>query len=326
MITKDILKYMLTLGLAASIALQGCKDNLPLPDQPIDSYTKVYMPQAVNAPGTRTVKITDEVQALTYGANYGGYSFAPEDIPVTFKVDKDAVSTYNTANRTNYSILPEGSYTLSAFETKIPKGGVATPPLSVLLKTKGPGAIPALQDFILPVSIAHTSVKVNEALRTTYFIVRSQPDLADYPYYDRSTWTILNFSSQEANGEGANNGRALFALDGKNDTFWHTQWQGASPGPPHSLTIDIGSIKVFHGVALLARQADGGGKPNEVNVEISEDNITWVNAGIVNMANNKNLQPVFFKDGFGINFRYFRLIINSSYGGNYTQVAELNVF
>ena len=155
--------------------------------------------------------------------------------------------------------------------------------------------------------------------------MKTQPDLKDYPNYDRALWQVIDFSSEEANGEGANNGRAIFALDGNNGTFWHTQWQGASPGPPHYLTIDMGTVKTLHGLSFLGRQADGGGKPNEVNIQVSTDNATWTNAGTVNLLNSQALQSQFFPNGFQSG-RYFKVIVNSAYNGSYTQIAELNAF
>ena len=44
------------------------------------------------------------------------------------------------------------------------------------------------------------------------------------------------------------------AIDGDQDTFWHTNWK---PGPapfPHYLTIDFGKILTLKGVTCLPRQ------------------------------------------------------------------------
>lgn len=284
------------------------------------------MPQAVNG-GTvmKTLKITDSVQTVIYGANFGGQNYPAGDIPVTFMINNTKVDSFNRANKTSYPILPDSSYALSNTSAVIPKGQVTTLPLTVSFKTKGTGAMDPLKMYVLPVSIATATVKINEALRTTFYVVKAQPDFKDYSNYDRAQWVLAGFSSQEANGEGANNGRAIFALDNNNGTFWHTQWQGASPGPPHFLIIDMGTVKMLHGVSFIGRQADAGGKPNEVNVQVSADNVTWTNAGTFNLQNNKDLQPQFLPNGFK-SARYFKVIINSAYGGSYTQIAELNAF
>jgi len=55
------------------------------------------------------------------------------------------------------------------------------------------------------------------------------------------------------------------------------------------------------------------------------DNITWVDAGEFNLLNSQSLQKQFLPNGFQT-ARYFKVIINSAYGGSYTQIAELNAF
>lgn len=326
MIQNNIYKFLFVFIIFASFCTgYGCKDKVDLPSQPIDSYSRVYMPEAIVSPIMKTFKITDSVQTLTYGANFGGQGYPGNDIPVTFTVDNNKVDSFNLVNKTNYAIMPAGSFQLSGNNAVIPKGQVNTTPLSVTFKTNGQGAMTALKTYLLPISIAGSSVKVNEALRTTFYVVKAQPDLKDYPNYNRVAWQIIGFSSQEANGEGTNNGRAIFALDGDPQTFWHTQWSGASPGPPHFLVIDMGAVITIHGLSFLARQADGGGKPNEVNIQVSKDTLSWIDAGTVNLQNNKDLQPQFLPNGFQ-SARYFKVIVNSAYNGSYTQIAELNAF
>ena len=318
-------KYKLLPALIAGLAICGCKDDYNLPFQPEEQYNLVYMPQAVNGAITRTLKITDSVQSLVFGANLGGVGFAGNDITVNFSVDNSRIDSFNAVNKTSYAAMPAGSYTLSATTAIIPKGSINTDPLTVTFKTTGPGAMEALKTYILPIGITGTKTPVNEALRTTFFIVKAQPDLKDYANYDRSGWQIIDLSSEEANGEGPNNGRAVFVLDGDNNTFWHTQWQGASPGPPHYLTIDMGTTKTLHGLSFLARQNDNTGKPNEVNVQVSTDHTTWIDAGSFTLQNNKEVQPQFLPNGFK-QVRYFKMIINTAHNAGFTHLAELNAF
>lgn len=317
--------YFPALAITTCLLTTGCKEDLNLPYQPVESYNRVYMPQAVNGPIVRTLKITDSVQTLVYGANFGGQDYPVNDINVSFAVDPQKADSFNTANRTNYPLLPAGSYTLSATEAVIPAGKLSTEPLTIGFKTNGAGAMTALKTYILPVSLTAKSATVNEGLRTTFYIVKTQPDLKDYPHYDRAAWQVVDLSSQEANGEGPNNGRVVHILDNDNGTFWHSQWQGGSPGPPHWFIIDMGTEKTLHGLSFLGRQGDHNGRANEVNVQVSLDNITWTDAGTFNLQNNKDLQSVFLPDGFR-QARYFKVSINSSYSAGYSHLAELNAF
>ncbi|MEO6915215.1 MAG: DUF1735 domain-containing protein, partial [Chitinophagaceae bacterium] len=123
------LAYSLIALLALSI---GCsKQKYDLPDQPVDSYNRVYMPEASNGPVIRTLKVTDSVQSLTYGANFGGQGYPESDIAVTFSIDSAKVDSFNRVNRTNYKILPKGSFSLESTSSTIPKGRLSTPPLNV---------------------------------------------------------------------------------------------------------------------------------------------------------------------------------------------------
>ncbi|MET4083892.1 hypothetical protein ABIB40_003865 [Pedobacter sp. UYP30] len=323
--TKNKVLLFAVIGLMASISYMGCKDKVELPYQPIDSYTQVYMPQGVNGPVTKNLKVTDSVQTLVYGAAYGGQGYPTDNIAVNFVVNPKKVDSFNLANKTNYLLLPQEAYEMSNMSSTIYKGQTSTTPLTVNLKTKGAGAMAVLQTYLLPITLSCPSVKLNGALSTTFYIVKAQPDLKDYPNFDRANWTVDFFSSQEADGEGPNNGRAIFALDGNKETFWHTQWKGGSPGPPHILVIDMHESKELHGLSFQGRQADGGGKANDVSIQISTDNITWIDAGSFNLQNNKDVQPVFLPKGFKT-ARYFKVSINSAYNGGYTQVAELNAF
>jgi hypothetical protein len=306
------------------LALFACTDKYELPEQPLSAYSKVYMPLAVNNPKVYTLKISDTAQEMIYSASYGGQDYPTQDIQVTFTPNTALVDSFNNANHTAYTPMPEKSYTLSATTGIISKGKLGTGPLIIAVKTSGAGAIPILKDYLLPISISSASEKVNENLRTTFYKVRAQPNLADYPVYDRTNWKVLAFSSEEANGEGAGNGKVINALDNNPATYWHSQWQGASPGPPHFFVIDMGAVKTLHGLSFLDRQSDNSGKPQEVVVQTSMDNVTWVTAGAFTLANTKDLQPQFLT-AF-IDARYLKVTVQSSYGASYTHLAELNAF
>jgi hypothetical protein len=304
--------------------LLACEKETDLPDQPVESYTKIYMPQAVVNPSSYVLKITDSLQFMTYSASYGGQDYPGNDVEVTFMVNNSLIDSFNQVNGTHYAILPGKSYTLSHTSAVIPAGQLSTGPLSISVKTSGADAMDILTDYLLPVSIGKAGEKVNDNLRTAFFKVRTQPELNDYPPYDRSAFSVIDFSSQEANGEGPENGRALFILDDNTSTFWHTQWQGASPGPPHYVTIDMGAVKTVHGLYFLARQGNESGKPKDIQVMVSTDNTAWTNAGEFTLANTKDLQWQFTRSF--IDARYVKVIVQNSYNASYTHLAELKIF
>lgn len=299
-------------------AFTACNDKFELPEQPLSAYTKVYMPQSVNGPKVYSFKISDTAQTMIYSANFGGQDYPAADIQVTFAVNNQLVDSFNKANGTTYAVLPEKSYEYTT-SAVIPKGALSTGPLSVKVKTSGDGAIEVLKDYLLPVTISSTSAELNTAMSVAFFKVSVQPEV-----YDRTGWTIAGFSSEEADGEGPNNGRAVFVLDNNPSTFWHTQWKGASPGPPHYLIVDMGAAKTVHGLALTPRQSDNSGKPQELTVEASTDNQTWQAVGSFTMENTTAEQMRTLSTY--TDARYIKLTITKSYNASYTHLAEFKAF
>jgi hypothetical protein len=302
----------------------GCKEEVNLPDQDESKYNQIYMPQAVNGVVSKTLAVKAEDQVLIYGANFGGRGYPDNDIKVSFKVDPAMVTAYNAANNTTYALLPQGAYQLSANEALLKKDNLATDPLKLTVKTLGTSAIEMFKTYLLPISIS-ADFKVNQNLKTTYFLITSEPNAADYPDYKKSAWKVIGFSSQEASGEGANNGRAIFAIDDNVQTFWHSQWQGASPGPPHYITIDMGEELTLHGVNITARQIDGaGGKPDQVQIETSLDNVTWQPRGTFGLTNVRSQQKKWLTSF--VKARYIKYVVLSSFNSTNAHLAEFGTY
>ena len=63
--------------------------------------------------------------------------------------------------------------------------------------------------------------------------------------------SVIYADCEETEGE---NGNAANALDGKKDTFWHTQWSSAAPPYPHTIVIDLGAERTLTAFQYLERQ------------------------------------------------------------------------
>jgi LysM repeat protein len=300
--------------------MTACKEEVNLPPQPLSKYIQLYMPQAVNGPVTCNLSTGDTaLPMIVYGADYGGAGYPDKDIPVTFSVDASLVDTFNLLHNTNYSLLPSKSYKLSDLNAVIKKGELATEPLRISVTVKGDSAPDISRAYILPITIIKSPVNVNENLRTAYFIFNIIPT-----FFDRSNWNIIDVSSQESVGEGPNNGRAIFALDGNINTFWHSQWKDGQPGPPHYFTIDMGETKDMLGAGFIGRQNVNSGRPQDIQLFVSEDNIDWKLAYAGTLANTGDLQKVFFSAS--IKGRYVKLQINDAYSSDLTHLAEFYLF
>lgn len=320
--SKIMLKIrLITISFILCILFGGCKDEINLPDQPLSDYISVYMPQAANGPVTYNFSTSDTLPAIIYGAGYGGLDYPEEDVRVTFNIGGDAiVDSFNTANNSNYALLPAKSYKFeSELEGVVKRRELATTPFKLRIVTSGENAPDLSKTYLLPISIEGSSIKVNQKLRTQFCIINIIP-----AFFNRTDWAITALSSQESNGEGPNNGKATFALDGNINTFWHTQWQGAQPGPPHYLTIDMGITKRVSGAAFVARQGVSSGRPQDIQIFLSDDNSNWQLAYTGSLTNDGATQKVFFEQA--MQGRYVKLLINTSFSSNMAHLAEFYLF
>ncbi len=87
-----------------------------------------------------------------------------------------------------------------------------------------------------------------------------------------SGFTDLSTDSEETAGEGPVNGHVAAAFDGKDTTFWHTQWQGATPTLPHWLvfnpTTALDGNKMLT-VEYLSRQGKVNGRIKDYRIYVS---------------------------------------------------------
>jgi hypothetical protein len=172
--------YTLIAFLAVSVCT-SCQKDTEIPGGPISAYNQVYLPAAVNFPAVlsdvknpKVLSIVkpDSVYTLVYGAYFGGYDYAGQDIQVQFSVKPALADTFNATNGTAFSLLPENSYSLSQTSAVIPKGKLSTDPQSISISPAG--KLASSKTYILPVSISgiDQGIRVNEKLRTAYFLVK----------------------------------------------------------------------------------------------------------------------------------------------------------
>ncbi|MGA6120332.1 M60 family metallopeptidase [Sphingobacterium anhuiense] len=145
--------------------------------------------------------------------------------------------------------------------------------------------------------------------------------------YNRADWAIAGFSTEEP-GEGADPaGRAKAVLDGKIETFWHSQWNGSSPPPPHHIILDMKQNLKVSGFYFYARQDSPNGRSKKVEILVSSNNTTWTNIGTYDLQNVTARQEVLLSKIY--EFRYVRFNFNepTNYaGGVHATMAEIGAF
>jgi len=318
--------FLLTvLGSSGALLLSGCKYDTDIAHP--EAYASIYMPEAARSPIACNFIMSDSAQTIIYGASFGGTDYPAHDITVHFAVDPSLADSFNLANGTDYPAMPEGSYTLQEASAVIPKGKLSTEPLEAKIKTIG--AIDPSTKYLLGIRVMDAG-DVKIGLGTTYYLIQGVYEVvADSAYssYDRTGWEVVDFDSQEAVGEGPNNGRAVFAIDGDTTTYWHTKWKNGKAYPPHWITIKMDTTHIIHGFYFWPRanEVASGGNPQNIHIDISQDSTTWKSLGDFVLQNAEGRQNLYLP--FGLPARYFKITITQSYTGVYkTYIAEVGTF
>ncbi|TLX73075.1 T9SS type A sorting domain-containing protein [Labilibacter sediminis] len=139
----------------------------------------------------------------------------------------------------------------------------------------------------------------------------------------QTNWSLVSVDSEETTGE---DGAATNAFDADETTIWHTQWDGASPGFPHEIVIDMGQSYDINEFSYLPRQnGTENGTIKDYELYISEDINNWGTAVATgSFARNTTEKSVTFS---AVSGRYFKFVANSEINGNFfASAAELRMY
>ena len=139
-------------------------------------------------------------------------------------------------------------------------------------------------------------------------------------FINKSAWKLVSADSQHSGNE------AKLAFDGKNDTFWHTEWVGTEPRCPHTLIVDMADTYKVKAFTYLSRQ-DGNenGMVKAYEVYLSLDGKTWGQPVVSGeFKKTTSLQTATLKTPtVG---RYLKLVAKSEINGNaWTSAAEIGI-
>lgn len=134
--------------------------------------------------------------------------------------------------------------------------------------------------------------------------------------------TVVKVDSEETAGE---NGSSTNAVDGNPNTFWHTQWQDASPEHPHEIIIELTPPSTIKGFTYLPRQDDSdNGSIADYEFYVSDDGMDFgqpVKKGTFGASKDK--KTVTFDP---VKCRFIKLKALSEINGEaWTSAAEIGV-
>ena len=139
-------------------------------------------------------------------------------------------------------------------------------------------------------------------------------------YINKGVWKLVSADSQHSGNE------ARLAFDGKNDTFWHTEYWGCEPTCPHTLVVDM--VRVYNVTAFtyLARQdGNANGMVKAYEVYLSTDGETWGSpVATGEFENTTALQTATLKTPTA--GRYLKFVANSEINGKaWSSAAEIGI-
>lgn len=140
-------------------------------------------------------------------------------------------------------------------------------------------------------------------------------------FLTKEMWKVTDFDSEEVN----NPGRAAMAIDGDENTIWHTRWSTGNDPYPHYIDFDLGREYYLHEFTYLPRQ-DGGhnGRVKDFELYFTNTPDDWA-AAIAEGSFENTSAPKTVKIDSIRKARYIRFRALSEANGNpWTSVAEFD--
>lgn len=307
-------------ALLITAAIGSCNkpEEVKLPNE-----GSVYMPQAV---GTRAktdllFTSTNTRQELVFGAAYGGVKFAGADNNVSFVVDAAKVAAYNTANGTNYTLLPASSYELPSLNAVIPAGSTSSTPLTVTVKTNT--VTPGVR-YMLPITLSSVSSgQIVSTLQTTYF----RFDTLLKKSIDITGLSTLTVSNENDGGSGAGEGSPKLTDNDINSKYLFQSWNTAlATNGGAWFKLQFASPAKVEAYTITSANDAATRDLKDWKLQGSNDNTTWVD---LDTRSGELFPSRFLTRRFEVTapqtFSYYRIFMTANNGSSLVQIGEWRV-
>jgi galactose oxidase len=145
-------------------------------------------------------------------------------------------------------------------------------------------------------------------------------DPAVGPALPRTGWTVSADSQQSAANAASN------VLDGNGTTIWHTPYTGTIPPLPHSITIDMHSVRTVSGLSYLPRQDSVlNGTIGQYSISVSSDGSTWGSPVASGTWANDHTQKYAAFNPLSARFIRLTALTESGNRGQWSSAAEINI-
>ncbi len=311
------MKRLTGLFLVTALLIASCSDDSDDPE-PEATIVSVSFLDAANNPNEKTIELADTIFKFGISSDKN----AEGDVEATIEADLSLVDSYNTTNQTSYLSMVDGSYELSAGKLTISDGKVKSD--SLLLTIKPKGKLEREKSYLLPVKIKAISGNgtVNESYGVNYFVFTVKAEEVTLQDISRSNWGIT-CSSEETEGEGDSQGKAIFLLDNNIYTFWHSQYLPSAEEYPHWLLVDMNGERSIRAFWIVNCQEDWAtSMPKDMYFEVSSDGENWTRVAEVTASTSLDRQT--FQLDESVTASYFKVTFTTSASGEvYCYLGEL---
>lgn len=230
---------------------------------------------------------------------------AQTDITVTAAVNSSLVESYNSSHGTEYLAFPEELADMTKASVTIPAGSFISVDSLLLEVPENKSIKLSAADYLLPLKLTQASSGRSSAVKTS------------------TIWVVVNCEYREIKDNMEES-----EIEGARVEEARSGWTASSPelsmdffsifdsntatgvkfkGNGASIVIDIQKSHVLTGICFST--GGNGLNINSMNVELSEDMVSWANLGsAISMANdNKSYQIIGFYPGKEHRARYIRL-------------------
>jgi hypothetical protein len=310
--------YKIIGALLITVAIASC--NKPA-DVVLTNEGSVYMPQAV---GTRSkvdllFTSTNTRQDLVFGAAYGGVKVAGSANNVSFVVDAAKVAAYNSANGTNYTLLPASSYELSGLTTVIPSGSTSSDPLTLTVKTN---TVTTGVRYMLPITLTSASSgEIVSTLQTTYF----RFDTLLKKSIDVTGLGTLTVSNENDAGSSAGEGSPKLVDNDVNSKYLFQTWTTAlATNGGAWFKLQFGTAVAVGAYTITSANDAASRDLKDWKLQGSNDNTTWVDidtrTGELFSARYQTRR--FEVPGTPQAYTYYRIFMTANNGSSLVQIGE----
>lgn len=269
--------------------------------------------------------------SMNYDVTVSATREVPVDVEVFLKADT-SVAAFNTANQTNYLLLPAAAYKFGGNSKTIAAGKQSTDPIRI--EITDPASLADTRGYILPISIDKISTKdkgvqISSNQSTVYLVIPYRYTNIDSvqtvlagPMMSRTGWTVTVSNSSSGTANQASN-----LLDGNDATVWRSS---NSATAAKTITLNMGTTQTIKGFRISPNYNNVNENATEITVSTSTDNVTYTPQGVWRGTAPAVGSSAAAPDYKGVNFlapvqaRYFRLDITARVSGNIVGAAEIH--